>query len=181
VLAPVASELHDEWAQAPPADGCVAFAWQGVLRDLVPGERVHPLEPGPSAIVRRADILSVSRHDIPGGLALRTIGSWMAPRSELLLTAGALGGLLLRFESGAIVAARRYPAVAAAVEVDATGAGDTMLAGFVAARIAAGPSGRRPARDLHLGAVAASLLMEGPGMDSVPTFEGIRRRLGRGS
>jgi sugar/nucleoside kinase (ribokinase family) len=181
VLAPVASELCDDWAEAPPADACVAFAWQGALRRLVPGERVVPLEPGPSAIVRRADILSVSRHDIPGDLPLRTIGGWMAPTSELLLTAGQLGGLLVRFGSGALVAIRAYPALPAAAEVDATGAGDTMLAGLVAARIAAGSVARDRASDLHLGAVAASLLMEGPGMDSVPTFERIRRRLERAS
>jgi sugar/nucleoside kinase (ribokinase family) len=181
VLAPVASELPDEWADAPPTDACVAFAWQGVLRRLVPGERVRPTAPGPSALVRRADLLSVSRHDIPGDLPLRTIGSWMASTSELLLTAGGLGGLLLRFEAGMLVGARRYRAMPAAAEIDATGAGDTMLAGLVAARVAAGPDARAGARDLHLGAMAASLLMEGPGMDSVPTFDGLRRRARRGS
>jgi sugar/nucleoside kinase (ribokinase family) len=177
VLAPVASEVLDDWADAPPADACVAFAWQGALRRLIPGERVRPMDPGPSAIVRRADILSVSRHDIPGGLALRTIGGWMAPKSELLLTAGLHGGLLVRFESGGVVAARAYPSVPAPVEIDPTGAGDTMLAGLVAARVVAGPEARVRARDLHLGALAASLLVEGPGMDSVPTFARIRRRI----
>jgi sugar/nucleoside kinase (ribokinase family) len=177
VLAPVASEVLDDWADAPPGDACVAFAWQGALRTLIPGERVRPMDPGPSAIVRRADILSVSRHDIPGGLALRRIGGWMAPMSELLLTAGSLGGLLVRFESGGIVAVRAYPSVPAPVEIDPTGAGDTMLAGLVAARVVAGPEARVHARDLHLGALAASLLVEGPGMDSVPTSSRIRRRI----
>ena len=111
---------------------------------------------------------------------------WEATLETLYIVAvtlgiGGLGGLLLRFETGVLVGARRYPAMPAAAEIDATGAGDTMLAGLVAARVAAGPDARARARDLHLGAMAASLLMEGPGMDSVPTFDGLRRRARRGS
>ncbi len=163
VLAPVASEIHDEWASAPPADACVALAWQGILRHLQPGVRVRPLEPGPSTLVRRADILAVSRHDIPGDLPVRSIGQWLPPSAELLLTAGLLGGLLVRFQDHRLVEARAYPSVPSPIEIDATGAGDTMLAGLVAARIVAGPEGRRMGRDLHLGALAGSLLVEGPG------------------
>jgi sugar/nucleoside kinase (ribokinase family) len=180
LLAPVAGEVLDEWAAAPDQGACVAFAWQGALRRLEPGARVRPLEPGPSALVRRADILSVSRHDIPGDLALRTLGEWLAPRSDLLLTAGPIGGLLLRFEEGRLLVAHAYPSVPATREVDATGAGDTMLAGLVAARIVAGSDAHRRARGLHLGALAASLLLEGPGMDSVPTLEQLRQRAARG-
>jgi sugar/nucleoside kinase (ribokinase family) len=177
VLAPVASEITDEWAAAPPVDACVAFAWQGTLRHLQAGVRVRPLEPGPSALVRRADILSVSRHDLPGDLPLRDIGLWLPSSAELLLTAGLLGGLLVRFHEHRIVEVRAYPSVPSPIEIDATGAGDTMLAGLVAARVAAGPEGRQLGRDLHLGALAASLLVEGPGMDSVPTVDQLKGRL----
>ncbi len=180
VLAPVASEIHDEWASAPPADACVALAWQGILRHLEPGVRVRPLEPGPSPLVRRADILAVSRHDIPGDLPLRSIGQWLPPSAELLLTAGLLGGLLVRFRDHHLVQARAYPSVPSPIEIDATGAGDTMLAGLVAARIAGGRDGRRLGRDLHLGALAGSLLVEGPGMNSVPTLRQLRERLTQG-
>lgn len=180
VLAPVASEIHDEWAGAPPADACVALAWQGILRHLEPGVRVRPLEPGPSPLVRRADILAVSRHDIPGDLPLRSIGQWLPPAAELLLTAGLLGGLLVRFRDHRLVEARAYPSVPSPLEVDATGAGDTMLAGLVAARVAGGPDGHRLGRDLHLGALAGSLLVEGPGMNSVPTLGQLKERLARG-
>jgi hypothetical protein len=180
VLAPVASEIHDEWAGTPPADACVALAWQGILRHLEPGVRVRPLEPGPSPLVRRADILAVSRHDIPGDLPLRSIGQWLPPAAELLLTAGLLGGLLVRFRDHRLVEARAYPSVPSPVEVDATGAGDTMLAGLVAARVAGGPDGQRLGRDLYLGALAGSLLVEGPGMNSVPTLGQLKGRLARG-
>lgn len=180
VLAPVASEILDEWAAAPRPDACVAFAWQGILRHLEPGVRVRPRQPGPSALVRRANIVAVSRHDIPLDLAIRTIGAWLAPHSELLLTAGLLGGLLFRFEASRLVGVRVYPSVPSEAEVDATGAGDTMLAGLVAARTAAGADGRARGRDLHLGALAASLLVEGPGMTTVPTLAHLRVRSHQG-
>jgi sugar/nucleoside kinase (ribokinase family) len=179
VLAPVASEIHQEWASAPPTDACVALAWQGVLRHLERGVRVRPLEPGPSPLVRRADILAVSRHDIPGDLPLRSIGQWLPPAAELLLTAGLLGGLLVRFQGHRLVEARAYPSVPSPIEVDATGAGDTMLAGLVAARVAARADGHRLGRDLHVGALAGSLLVEGPGMNSVPTLGQLKERLAR--
>jgi len=137
---------------------------------------VRPRAPGPSALVRRADILAVSRHDIPGHLPLAEIVSWMAPVSELLLTAGLLGGMLLRVDHQRIVAARAYPSIRSNTEIDATGAGDTMLAGLVAARLAGGRAETSRGRDLHLGALAASLLVEGPGMTSVPTLRQLRER-----
>jgi sugar/nucleoside kinase (ribokinase family) len=181
VLAPVASEILDEWALAPPADACVAVAWQGFLRHLEPGVRVRPVEPGPSPLVRRADILAVSRHDIPGDLPLRSVGQWLPPSAELLLTAGLLGGLLVRYRDHRVVGLQAYPSVPSPLEIDATGAGDTMLAGLVAARVAGGPEARHLARDLHLGALASSLLVEGPGMNSVPTLAQVRERLARTS
>jgi len=181
VLAPVASEITDEWASAPLDGACVAFAWQGILRHLDPGARVRPREPGPSALVRRADILAVSRHDIPGGMALGQIAGWMAPHAELLLTAGLLGGLLFRVQQQRIVSARAYPSIPSSAEIDATGAGDTMLAGLVAARLAAGRPETSRGRDLHLGALAASLLVEGPGMTSVPRLRQVSERVGQGA
>ncbi len=180
VLAPVASEIQEEWAEASAPDAWVAFAWQGVLRHLEPGVRVRPLAPGPSALVGRADLVAVSRHDIPGDLPLRDIGQWLPPSGELLLTAGLLGGLLSGSSDHRLVAARAYPSVPSPIEIDATGAGDTMLAGLVAARVAAGGDACSRGRDLYLGALAASLLVEGPGMDSAPTLLQLRQRLARG-
>jgi sugar/nucleoside kinase (ribokinase family) len=177
VFAPIASELPDEWVGAPSAGACVAFGWQGILRHLVAGERVRPRRPGPSPFLARADILAASRHDIPADLQLRRIGSWLGPRCDMLLTAGLLGGMLLRFEAGRITGARAYPSIPSSDEVDATGAGDTMLAGLVAARLVGGADAQLRGRDLHLGAAASSLLVEGPGMRSVPTLARLSSRL----
>jgi sugar/nucleoside kinase (ribokinase family) len=178
ILAPVAAEIGDDWAAAAPPDVVLVFAWQGALRHLEPGVRVRPLTPGPSPLLRRADLVAVSRHDLPEALLLRSIGAWLGSSAEVLLTAGLLGGVLLRFEGGRITRARAYPSVPSELEIDATGAGDTMLAGLVAARLAAGAEACRSGRDLRLGALAASLLVEGPGMGSVPTLAQLHARHG---
>jgi len=156
-----------------------------MLRHLFPGERVWPIDPGPSPLLHRADLVAVSRYDLPHGLRLRDVSSWLGGRCELLFTAGMAGGLLLELSGGRLVGGRRYSAIPARAEVDPTGAGDTMLAGVLAARVAAGvltrvaagADARRTGRDLRLGALAASLLVEGPGLDSVPTLAQLRQRL----
>ncbi len=179
VFAPIASEIPDDWVDVPSASACVAFAWQGILRNLAPGERVTPKVPGPSPFLERADILAFSRHDVPTDLPLRDIGAWVGEECDVLITAGLTGGMLLRLRGGRITAARAYPSVPSLVEVDPTGAGDTMLAGMVAARLVAGDEGQRLGRDIYMGATASSLLVEGPGMNSVPTFGQLMARIAR--
>ena len=177
VYAPIASEIPDDWVDMPSASACVAFAWQGILRNLAPGERVTPKPPGPSPFLERADILAFSRHDVPSDLSLRDIGAWVGDECDVLLTAGLVGGMLLRMRAGRIVQARAYPSVQSVEEVDPTGAGDTMLAGLIAARLVAGDEANRLGRDLYTGASASSLLVEGPGMNSVPTFGQLLARI----
>jgi sugar/nucleoside kinase (ribokinase family) len=177
VFAPVASEIPEDWVDVPPASACVAFAWQGILRNLAPGERVTPKAPGPSPFLERADILAFSRHDVPTDLRLRDVVAWVSEECDVLVTAGLIGGLLLRVRNGRMVGARAYPSVPSLVEVDPTGAGDTMLAGLVASRLVAGDEARLLGHDLYTGAAASSLLVEGPGMDSVPTLRQLRRRI----
>jgi sugar/nucleoside kinase (ribokinase family) len=181
VFAPIASEIPEEWVDVPADSTCVAFAWQGILRNLTPGERVTPKPPGPSPFLERADILAFSRHDVPSDIALRDIGAWVGDACDVLLTAGLVGGILLQMRDGRIANARAYPSVPSAEEVDPTGAGDTMLAGLVAARLVAGDDAARHGRDLFTGAAASSLLVEGPGMNSVPTFEQLLERVSQRS
>jgi sugar/nucleoside kinase (ribokinase family) len=180
LIAPVAGEVGDGWAALPPRESCVALAWQGLLRRLVPGERVTPLRPGPSNLLRRADLVAVSRHDLPHDLELRVIGGWLRPAAELLLTAGPEGGLLLRYGGGRLLGGRTYPSVPSRVELDPTGAGDTMLSGLLAARVAGGRALRSSGADLRIGAAAASLLVERPGLDAVPTLRELAGRIAAG-
>lgn len=177
ILAPVASELPDIWAAQPGASTCVAFAWQGTLRRLVAGERVTPLAPGPSALLARADILGVSVNDLGSDPRWSDILGWLRPTAEVLLTAGVSGGLLLRRSARGGIQGRRFPHVPARVELDATGAGDSTLAALVCARVSGGPDVTRAGTDLLLAATVGSLIVEGPGLDAVPTLEAVRRRL----
>jgi len=179
MLAMVANELGDEWATQPADDACVVLGWQGILRRLVAGERVTPLEPGPSALLARADIVGVSRHDLGGAMVWDEILGWLRPFAEVLMTAGPLGGMLLRRDADRRLTGRDYPPVPARVELDATGAGDVTLAAFVCARIAGGHDAVRRGRDLRLAATVGSLIVEGPGLDAVPTLAAVRRRLAR--
>lgn len=176
LLAPVAAEVPDAWAEVPRAEACVAFGWQGILRHLFAGERVWPIDPGPSPLLARADLVGVSRHDLPHGLSMADVASWLGSPCELLITAGPEGGLLLRYRHGRVVGGRRYPGVPVREEVDPTGAGDTMLAGLLAGRLATG-EGRPRGSALRLGAFAAALLVERPGLDAVPTLAAVRARL----
>lgn len=180
LLAPVAAEVPDPWADVPDPRACVALGWQGMLRHLFPGERVWPLEPGPSPLLHRADIVGVSRHDLPHGLRFRDVSSWLGDSCELLFTAGPAGGLLLHLERGRLRSGRRYPKVPSVEEVDPTGAGDTMLAGLLAARIVAPASDLARGGDLHVGALASALLVERAGLGSVPWLQEMRTRLEHG-
>jgi hypothetical protein len=176
LLAPVASEVPDEWASVPKPSACVAFGWQGILRHLFPGERVWPIQPGPSPLLLRADLVGVSRHDLPHGLSMTDVASWLGSPCELLITAGPQGGLLLKYLHGRVASGRRYRGVPARAEVDPTGAGDTMLAGLLAGRIAVTREQAVRGGALRIGAIASSLLVESPGLDSVPWLGAVRER-----
>jgi sugar/nucleoside kinase (ribokinase family) len=176
LLAPVASEVPDAWADVPAAGAIVLFGWQGVLRRLVPGERVTRLTPEPSPLLARADIAGLSRFDVPRDVSLPWLMGMLRPGARLLLTAGGRGGALLYLDEVGRVRGRVYRAVAARAEVDATGAGDTTLAAILAGRLAQGADDGWEARAIHLAALAGSLTVEGLGLPAVPDLHAIRER-----
>ena len=179
LLAPVASELPDAWATIPAPEACVAFGWQGILRHLEAGQQVRHVAPGPSPLLLRADLVGVSRHDLRHELTVAVVCRWLGREDELLLTCGDEGGLLITLGEHRIERLVRYPPVAAAAAVDPTGAGDVMLAAVLAARVAGGGAASRGGRDLRLGAAAASLVVERPGLLGVPSLAQVRARLQR--
>ena len=193
ILAPVAAELDDAWADPIPADAFVALGWQGLLRTLRAGARVERRAPAAGRLVRRADVVAVSA-------PLLHPGAW------LVFTHGVAGGRIARVTADGLGEVVHYPAVEAVAEVDATGAGDTFLAALVASVVSAardrtddgigtpetpGVTGvpgtlrdlrfedGRPGflRDLRFAAAAASLTVEGPGLTSVPDRAAVLRRL----
>jgi sugar/nucleoside kinase (ribokinase family) len=177
MLTPIASEIGPEWMDIPTPEACVAFAWQGELRILSDGAVVRPRLPGPSAFLERSDIIALSRHDLPASFDLTSIGPWLKPRADVLLTAGLAGGLLLEYRDGRIAGGRAYPSVPSRGEVDPVGAGDTMLAGVVAARMALSEKDAGAGQDVHFGAAVSALLVEGHGIDAIPTLERLRERM----
>lgn len=178
LMGPVADELGDEWAAAPAPGALVAFGWQGVLRELPRGGRVQKRSPAASPLLRRGDIVGVSRHDVDPALPLDRLWHLLAPDAVLLVTEGHLGGWEIRLAAGEAAGRRQYPAIPAAVDVDPTGAGDVFLAAYLAAQIRHPASGAdRHGSDLRLAAAAASLNVEGAGLSGVPELAAVVRRV----
>jgi len=180
MIAPVAAEIGDAWADVPPDGALVSVGWQGLLRVLRPGEPVVRNAPGPSPIVRRADLIGVGRDDVATDTPPEALTAYLHAGATMLFTDAERGGIAytvgdrpdrLVERPWASVPIRRY--------VDPVGAGDTFLAGVVAAwidpSITAGWDGPDP--DLRFGAACASLILEGPGVFAVPTREAARRRM----
>jgi sugar/nucleoside kinase (ribokinase family) len=181
-LVPVAAELADDWASAVPEAAFVVVGWQGWLRALVAGAVVERQPPAPSAPLRRANLVGVSRHDLAPGTSVTALRGLLRPEAGLLVTDGDRGGELLRTDGDGIEERWRYDAVAPAVEVDPTGAGDVFLAALLAATVRPSivpEAGRDPGRALAFAAAAASLVLEGPGLLGVPDLTAVRARWNR--
>lgn len=181
LLAPVADELPDTWAAAVPPDGLVGAAWQGMLRDVVPGELVHRRAPAPTAIVARADIVGVGSDDLTADVSFTDLCRLMHPGATLAFTQGARGGIAVQVGDGGPVSMSRWPGIPPGPIVDPTGAGDVFLAGLLAARAEPRLIGGRLATrvDFRLAAAMASLVLEGPGLHGVPDRVAITRRMQR--
>jgi sugar/nucleoside kinase (ribokinase family) len=183
ILAPVAAELPPEWADVPTPEATVAVGWQGLLRELTPGEAVRHVEPGPSAILRRADLVGLSRDDVDRDIPLAELYARLRPGATLAITQGDRGGLVADGPAtDGSLHLRHYPAVRSHGAVDPTGAGDVFLAALAAARIeprlVAGRVGQ--GFDLLLAAAAASLVLEAPGLFGVPDRPAVRQRMAEG-
>jgi len=180
MLAPVAAEIGEGWARLPPDDALVALGWQGLLRRLVDGAPVSRVPPGPSAVVRRADLVGVGRDDIEVSVTPADLVAHLHPGATLLLTDGVRGGAAIPVEpDGRPGPERRWAAIAPEQVVDPVGAGDTLLAGVLAARIDPTITGgwTGPDPDLRMGAACGSLVLEGPGLFGVPDLGAARRRM----
>lgn len=170
-LVPVAGELTDAWADAIPADAHLAVAWQGFLRELAAGQQVRRRPPRASAILRRADLVGVSHHDVPPETPISELYDMLGEGADLLITQGAEGGLLIRLGRDGPIDSLRYLPTATDGESDPTGAGDTFLAALQASILRPAVVGRQRSRyrlDLRFAAAAGSLVVEGPGLDGVP-------------
>jgi sugar/nucleoside kinase (ribokinase family) len=179
ILAAVADELAPAWAEVPGEEALVAAGWQGLLREVLPGQRVRRLPPGPSLIIARADLVGVSRDDLGPEAVVDDLFQFLHGGATLVLTQGDHGGLLMTAGGDEASAIYHYPAIHSPAIVDPTGAGDVFLAALLAAR--AEPrliGGRLDKRfDVLLAAAVASLVLEGRGLLGVPERSAVRRRM----
>jgi sugar/nucleoside kinase (ribokinase family) len=182
ILAPVAAELPEDWASLPSSESLVAVGWQGLLRELVPGQPVRHVDPSSTPIIRRADIVGLSRDDVDKSIPLVDIYRSLRPGALLAITQGDRGGLVGDGIEGDALHLRHYPAVPSHAIVDPTGAGDVFLAALAAARIEPRLVHGRIGQglDLLLAAAAASLVLEAPGMLGVPSRDAVRARMAEG-
>jgi sugar/nucleoside kinase (ribokinase family) len=180
MLAPVAAEVRDEWAEVIPDDALVGLGWQGLLRVLRVGERVNHLPPGRSAVVRRADLIGVGSDDVDDATTPAHLAALMHPGATLLFTDGVHGGTAYRIGATPDDLERRHwHSIPIRTYVDPVGAGDTFLSGVFAAWVKPstvddwdGPDG-----DLRLGAACGSLILEGPGLYGVPHLADAMNRM----
>lgn len=182
LLVPVANELGDAWAEVPSEAAIVALGWQGLLREVTLSGPVRRLPPRPNPLVGRADLVGLSRDDVDPDIALATLYGVLRPGAALAVTRGDQGGIVADGPDGDHLRLRHYPAIRSVAPVDPTGAGDVFLAALAAARIQPRLVGGKLAQglDLLLGAAAASLVLEGPGLHGVPDRAAIRRRMAEG-
>ena len=170
-LVPVADEVTDDWVEQIRPDATVAVAWQGMLRRLVPGQRVQHVEPAERAILRRGDLVGLSHLDVDKDTTLGELSRLLHPGARLLVTQGGHGGLLVTTGEDGATETLRYLPTATENEVDPTGAGDTFLAALLTAFVRPGIGGSRvrsAASALRFAAAAGSLAVEDIGLAGVP-------------
>jgi len=157
LLNPVAGEIGEAWVDSLAPEALVGLGYQGLLRRILPGQAVaaRPLVLG--RLSRRADLAALSNEDVRAGAPpLRRLLERDGQR--LVVTEGARGALEIARSAGRY-RLRYVPAVRARRGTDATGAGDTFLAAWLAATLLLRRA--NDARSLALAAVCASLLVEG--------------------
>jgi 1D-myo-inositol 3-kinase len=170
LLGPVAGEIDASLANAFSESTLVGAGAQGWLRIVGSDQRVRPVHPKDweaESILSGVDALFLSDEDLPLEEAPGALAEWSQLVEVVAFTRGYggadiyYGGEWRRFDA--------YPAD----PVELTGAGDTFAAAFLA-RYA---ETRAPWEATRYGACAASLVIEGVGVEGVPTKEAIEERL----
>ena len=170
LLGPVAGEIGPSLAAAFSPRTLIGAGAQGWLRDAGPDARVHPIHPrdwDAAPVLGHVDALFLSDEDIPREDARAALDEWVARVEILAFTRGAGGAdICCRGEWRHIDAFPAQP-------LDLTGAGDVFAAAFLARY-----SERNDAWDAaRFASASASLVIEGVGVDGVPTREAIEERL----
>lgn len=177
LLGPVAGELGDGWAGVFERTALVALAWQGLLREIAPGQPVGHLPLTRHPLVDRAHMLIVSEEDVAA--SGQPIVELLHEGHELVITHGRKGAIYLR-RTDRRVTGRMVPAIPAEKVVDSTGAGDAFLAAWLTGRLLTpSPAADQAWRPLALAAVMASLSVGTRGLAEIPTRQEVCEALVR--
>ena len=175
MLAPVAAEIGDAWADVPTADALVAVGWQGLLRVLGAGEPVDrpPRGPSPGRPPGRPRRRRARRRRARTRRRSRWRRTCTPARRCCSPTRHAAGSPTRWATAGP--SSSRGPGRASRSaatwtrSAPATRSSPAVFAAWIDPSITAGWDGPDP--DLRLGAACASLVLEGPGVFAVPDRE----------
>ncbi len=170
LLGPVAGEIGPDIAAAFGSRSLVGAGAQGWLRDAGPDARVHPIHPrdwDSAPILDHVDALFLSDEDIPAEDAAGALAAWAGQVEVLAFTRGVGGADIGHRDEWRHIGA--FPAR----PVDLTGAGDVFAAAFLACYAEAGD----PWEAARFASAAASLVIEGIGIEGVPTRNAVEERL----
>lgn len=162
LLAVVAGELGGDWADAFAPSTFVGLAAQGLVRHLEAGKEVVRLafEHGP--LVHRSNAIALSREDVAIGAP--PIRDFLHDGQQLLVTHGKRGSVVLtQIDAG--LRGRFMPPLPMRKAIDPTGAGDTFVASWMAARLLVGDTWRAHA----LASIMSSLVVERTSLHDTPT------------
>jgi sugar/nucleoside kinase (ribokinase family) len=179
LLGPVADELGQAWASVFPSSTLVGLGWQGLMRRLEAGRPVELLPLRPLALIARADIGVTSVEELRP-IASRSRLARLLPNAgqQLLVSNGPRPMLhLQRVEGG--LRGRLITLDPAARVADTTGAGDTLLAAWLAGVAATRAAGMtvHPSRLSHFAAATATAKVEAGGLADMPDLRQLCARL----
>jgi len=174
LLGPVAGEVDPGLAACFGSDTLLGAGAQGWLREIGADTVVRPVPYerwDARPLLEHIDALFLSDEDVTAEDAPAALAEWSALVDILAFTRGYAGAdVCVRGPDGQEW--RRIDPFPAA-PTDLTGAGDVFAAAFLI-RYA---ETRDPWDAARWGAAAASLVIEGPGVDGVPSREAVERRL----